>query len=157
MKTNAGGGDYTGLPTKPIQHRTRTVPEGLPWDQLTDQYVAAGGQVDAGVWPKHNGKVTILGTQAKSHKLLHTVIEAEGDDYETTLAQGEPKAAASRAQLTPAQQRTVALEYRQGGTIQGLADKHGVSFTAIRTALRKQNEPTRSRGEAQRLRYGGAA
>ena len=55
---NAGGGDWLDLPTQPIQHRGRRLPEGLPWAQINEEYVAAGGQVDAGVW--HKGKVQIV-------------------------------------------------------------------------------------------------
>jgi hypothetical protein len=152
---NAAGGDYQGLPTGPVLHRGGRKAEGLPWDQINADYVARGGQVDADVWPKV-GKVRLIGNRGGSRKDLHTWEEADQDiDYDNTLSQGTPNVSVqtSRALLTDADQRKVALRYRHGENIQELADAFDVSISAIRTALNKQGEPIRSRNEAQRLRY----
>lgn len=151
MKANAGGGDWLDLPTRPVQHRGRTLPEGLPWGEITDQYVAAGGQVDAGVWPKHGGQVRLVQSGSRGADRVHTVEERTAD-YDSPLAQGAPTVASNRAALSPAKQRDAAFLYRKGATIAGLADVFGVSVTSIRTALKNTNEPIRSKNEAQRAR-----
>jgi hypothetical protein len=149
--TNAGGGDWLDLPTRPVQHRGRRLPEGLPWGEITDQYVASGGQVDAGVWPKHSGTVRLVESGKRGADRVHT-IEERTADYDSLLTQGTPTVASNRAALAPAKQRDVAFLYRRGATIAGLADAFGVSVTSIRTALKNTNEPIRSRNEAQRAR-----
>jgi len=149
---NAGGGDWLDLPTTPIPHRSARKPEGLPWDRINEAYVASGGQVDAGVWPKHGGKVQVVGNRALRHG-IHTFVEGEGD-RDNTLAQGTPKRPLGRPLLSEADQRKVALRYRKGESKRGLADSLGVSLSAIQTALRHAGEPIRTRAEAQRVRAG---
>lgn len=152
MKANAGGGDWLDLPTRPVQHRGRVIPQGLPWDEITAAYVAADGQVDAGVWPKHSGTVRLVESGKRGADRVHTVEERTAD-YDSPLAQGTPTAPSNRAALSPAKQRDAAFLYRKGATIAGLADVFGVSVTSIRTALKNTNEPIRSKNEAQRARH----
>ena len=151
MTANAGGGDWLDLPTTPIQHRGARKPEGLPWDRINEAYVASGGQVDAGVWPKHGGKVQVVGNRAMRHG-IHTFVEGEGGDRDNTLAQGSPRRPLGRPLLSEADQRKVALRYRKGESVRALGESLGVSVSAIQTALRHAGEPIRSRGEAQRAR-----
>ncbi|MFC5268431.1 hypothetical protein ACFPJ1_40530 [Kribbella qitaiheensis] len=142
---NAGGGDWFDLPTRPVQHRGNRKPEGLPWTELTEQYVARGGQVDAGVW--HKGKVQVVEGGGRGKDRVHSyAIDGEYDDT-NTLANAVPaKVRNTTRVLDDAQQKQVCLRYRRGATLQECADAFGVSTTAIQTALRNNNEPVRPRG-----------
>lgn len=78
---NAGGGDYQGLPTKPVKHRNAPRPGGLDWAALDANYVANGGILDPDVWPKTAGKVVLRGTKSRNRDVLHTVEEVTDADY----------------------------------------------------------------------------
>lgn len=78
-----GGRDWDrGLPTvdAPARHQSRPKHTGLPWDQITADYTARGGQVDADVWPKAGGTVHVIGGNGKSRHRVHSWVEA--DEYD---------------------------------------------------------------------------
>ena len=143
--TLAGGGDWLDLPTRPVQHRGNRKPEGLPWGEITDQYVAAGGQVDAGVW--HKGNVQVVEGGGRGKDRVHTyAIETDYDDTNTLANSVPAKVRNTTRTLDDTQQKQVCLRYRRGASIRELAEALGVSATAIQTALRNNNEQTRPRG-----------
>lgn len=155
---NAAGDDYTGLPTQPVQYRGARKHTGLPWNELTEQYLARGGQVDASVWPKTGGRVVIVGGNANSSRAnMHTFVEA--DEYDEPNTQVTPKVRPPQNQplLSDTDQRKVALRYRAGESIRALAAAFNVTTSAIQTALRHQGEPTRTTAEANRLRTRSAS
>ena len=159
---HVGGGDYQGLPTTPVRYSGRPKTSTIDWDQITENYVARGGQVDASVWPNHGKVVVIGGTANSSRANIHTFTEAEGDDYEydNSLAQPAPERGPRRRNeplLSEADQRKVARRYRAGESIRSLGEAFNVTTSAIQTALRHQHEPTRSRNEMNRRRTRSAS
>lgn len=153
---NAGGGDYTGLPTKPIKHRGRNLPEGLPWGQITDDYVAAGGQVDAGVW--HAGPVRVVAAGRRGSDRIHTFVE---DERYAETASPAPKRVTRpvkkaaprtpRATLTDAQRAEIAKRYVAGEHMPELAAAFGVGVGSVSWALKVHGVKTRSQAEARAL------
>lgn len=160
---NAGGGDYTGLPTKPIKHRGRNLPEGLPWGQITDDYVAAGGQVDAGVW--HTGPIRVVAAGRRGSDRIHTFVE---DERYAESASPAPKrgarhrkpvppdsvaapAAKPRATLSDAQRAEIAKRYVAGEHMPELAAAFGVGVGSVSWALKVHGVKTRSQAEARAL------
>lgn len=160
---NAGGGDYQGLPTTPIQHRGRQLPEGLPWQQITDEYVAAGGQVDAGVW--HKGRVQIVQAGNRGSERIHTF--AIDDDYKPAAAPASKRGARHRkpvaadskpapkprtARLSDEQKREVATRYSGGDSMSVLSKVYGVPVSSINWALKQNGVKSRTPLEAGALR-----
>jgi hypothetical protein len=157
---NAGGGDWLDLPTTPVKHRGRATPQGLPWGEITDGYVAAGGQVDASVWGTVQGKVRIVGGEGMSRHRVHTWVE--GDTYqEPATPTRKPAARPRRAgAVQPGPTRRldidlrpeVARRYNEGETITELAKHYNVATGSITFALKKMGVQTRSPKEAWGLR-----
>lgn len=163
---NAGGGDYTGLPTKPIKHRGRTIPQGLPWAELTANHVAAGGQVDAKVW--HKGNVKVIEAGRRGSERIHTFVE---DEHYQESASPAPKrgarhrkpvqpdsvtAAAAKPRVTrlsDEQKREVAKRYSEDlDSMSVLAKVYGVPVSSINWALKQNGVKTRTPTEAGALR-----
>lgn len=157
-KTQLVGDDYLGLPTRPVRYRGARKGSTVDWDQIEQDYIARGGQVDASVWPNH-GKVVVIGGSANSSRAnIHTFTEATGDDYDNPLAQPAPQQRRTVRKLSDDQCRAIALRYRNDqASIRELADEYSVSTSAIHTALRFAGEPTRSVVEANRLRTRSAS
>jgi hypothetical protein len=157
MTINAGGGDWLDLPTTPIQHRGARKPEGLPWDRINEAYVASGGQVDAGVWPKHNGKVQVVGNRALRHG-IHTFVEGAGYSEPAALKRAaRPKKTATASKprevkVKPEDRAEIARRYEAGESITALGKAYGVNDGSIGYAIRKMGVETRSRAEAWRMR-----
>lgn len=162
---NAGGGDWLDLPTTPVPHRGRTIPEGLPWGQLTDNYVAAGGQVDAGVWPK--GKVQVIQAGRRGSDRVHTF--AIDDSYQETPSPAPKRGARHRKPVQPdsviapapkprvtrlsdEQKREVAKRYSNGDSMSVLSKVYGVPVSSINWALKQNGVKTRTPTEAGALR-----
>lgn len=157
---HVGGGDYQGLPTTPVKYRDKPSRTGIDWDQVRDNYLANGGQIDDTVWPKIKGEVVVMGARGRTHRSYHTIEEADGTDfnYDNQLAQGAPKQRRTTRALDDDQCRAIALKYRRDQvSIRDLADEYHVSTSAIHTALRHVGEPTRSVAEANRLRTKSAS
>lgn len=150
------GGDYQGLPTEPVRYRGREHQSTINWVAIDAEYIANGGAVDPTVWPEASGKVFMVGTKSRNHRILSTREEANGDGYQhdNVLAHEKPKQRGTTRHFTDDQCREIALKYRNSTqvTIRSLADEYGVSTSAIHTALRHVGEPTRSVAEANRLR-----
>jgi hypothetical protein len=163
---NAGGGDYQGLPTTPVRYRSRSKASSIDWDQITEQYVAAGGQVDASVWPNH-GKVVVIGGTANSSKAnIHTFTEA--GEYDEPA--GAPSTRQKRKRTTtatsstrrvikvPAEKRPeIARRYHEGESVPVLAKAYDVSEGSIRYAIQKAGGQIRSKREASALYFGSAS
>lgn len=163
---NAGGGDYTGLPTKPIKHRGRAIPQGLPWGELTDQYVAAGGAVDGTVWPKGRSQIVQAGRRGSDR--VHTF--AIDDQYEETASPAPKRGARHRKPVQPdlvtaaaakprvtrlsdEQKREVAKRYSEDlDSMSVLAKVYGVPVSSINWALKQNGVKTRTPTEAGALR-----
>lgn len=151
-----GGRDWNrGLPSSeaPARHTARRAKRtGLPWDQITADYEARGGRVDAGVWPKTSGKVTVVGGEGMSRHRVHTFAEADADDfdYDQPLANPAPAKTPRKttARLTSDQAAKVCTRYEDGASIRDLCTEFNVSHTAIQTALRNGGIQTRARGGA---------
>jgi hypothetical protein len=146
---NAAGGDYQGLPTTPVRHRGRKQHTGLDWDALTDNYTARGGQVDASVWPKANGKVVIVGGTANSSKAnIHTFTETDEYDEPQATKPARPKRTGNhpQAKLTLEQRPEIARRYRDGESLTVLAKAYGVAVTTIRNTLEREGVETRRAG-----------
>jgi hypothetical protein len=156
---NAAGGDYQGLPTTPIKHRGAKKHTGLNWDQVTANYMARGGQVDASVWPKH-GKVVVVGGSANSSRAnIHTFIEnAEYDETASAapMRVTRPKRKANPgsgrpSKLTPEQRIEIGRRYQAGESLTQLAKAYGVVVTTITNTLAALQIPTRNRVEAGKV------
>ena len=163
-KTELVGDDYPGLPTRPVQYRGARKHEGLPWDQITEQYQARGGQVDASVWPKTNGKVVLVGGNANSSRAhLHSF--AEASEYDEPAAPKPARVKKPRArktttsvvpriyQVQPEQRPEIARRYAAGESIPVLAKAYAVSEGSIRYAIQKAGGQTRSKKEAAALKF----
>lgn len=168
-KTELAGDDYQGLPTTPVRYRGVPKPVGIDWDQVNTDYLAAGGQVDASVWPKH-GKVTIIGGSANSSKAnIHTFTEASA--YTEPALKPESKAKPARKprtrkiatatsampqvyQVQPEQRPEIARRYAEHETIATLAKAYDVSEGSIRYAIERAGGRIRSKKEAAALRLG---
>lgn len=151
------GGDYQGLPTKPVQYRQPNRPTGLDWDAINANYAANGGQLDPSVWPKVKGEVVVMGIRAtRSHRVIHTIEEHSGADYDHDNPLGQATRAkrhSTTRRFSDDECRAISLKYRdQQASIRELADEYGVSASAIQTALRFTGERARSRAETNRLR-----
>lgn len=143
---NAGGGDYQGLPTSAVKYRRTRKGSSIDWDRITADYIAAGGQVDASVWP-NNGKVVVTGgSNARSSRVnVHTFTEASEYD--------EP-AAPKRAQvgkLSPIQRQAIGNRYRDGESLNQLAKAYSVTVTTITKTLAALEIPTRNRAQAGKV------
>lgn len=155
---NAAGGDYHGLPTAPVQYRGRRQHTGLDWDALNEQYTARGGQVDASVWPKTNGRVVVLASNARSSsRNVHSF--AEADEYDETASAApmrvtRPTRGGTQpgAKLTHEQRVTLGRRYTDGESLPELAKDYGVSVTLVAKILKALEVPTRSRIEAGKVR-----
>jgi hypothetical protein len=152
---NAGGGDWLDLPTAPVQHRGGPKHVGLPWQRITEEYVAAGGQVDAGVW--HKGKVKIIEGGRRGIDRIHTYVE--GGDYNESSAPraARPKKTATASKpreykVKPEDRPEIARRYQAGESISALARAFDAPDGSISFALRKMSVQTRSRAEAGQLR-----
>lgn len=166
-KTELVGDDYLGLPivgqriTRPSGYSGKPKASGLPWDQITDEYVARGGQVDASVWPKTSGPVVQVGGNANSSRAnLHTFTEAveytEPSAAPMRVRRPRPKrtatSATQRALKVPVEKRAeIADRYAKGETIPGLAVAYNVSAGSIRYAINKAGGTIRSKKEAAAL------
>lgn len=160
MKANAGGGDWLDLPTRPVQHRGRTLPEGLPWGEITDQYVASGGQVDAGVWGRTE-KVRVIESGRRGSDRVHTF--AERNDYQESAApKPRPRRApAKRATarrvkrtLTDEQRAEIAKRYIGGESMNILSAAFEVGIGSIFWALKVHGVKSRTPIAAAALRFG---
>lgn len=158
MKANAGGGDYQGLPTAPIKHRGRTLPEGLPWAEINEQYVASGGQVDAGVWGRTE-KVRVIESGRRGSDRVHTFAEREG--YVEPAAPKAKRAPAKRAtarrvkrSLTDEQRAEIAKRYVAGESMPALVAAFNVGLGSIAWALKVHGVKSRKPVDAAALRYG---
>jgi hypothetical protein len=168
-KTQLAGDDYQGLPTTPVRYRGAPKPIGIDWEQVTADYIAAGGQVDASVWPRH-GKVVVIGGSANSSKAnIHTFTEAT--EYGEPAA--EPKqakkprvrkprtrkaATATSAmpqvyQVQPEQRPEIRRRYEQGESGPALARAYDVSEGSIRYAIEAAGGRLRSKSEAAALKF----
>lgn len=157
---NAGGGDWLDLPTRAVQHRGRAIPQGLPWGELTDQYVARGGQVDAGVWGKTD-KVRVIQSGRRGSDRVHTFAEREG--YQETAA---PKARAKRpavkratarrtkTTVTDEQRAEIAKRYINGESMNALSAAFKVGLGSVAWALKAHGVKSRTPVEAAALRFG---
>lgn len=151
---NAGGGDWLDLPTQPIQHRGGKRPEGLPWAQITEDYVARGGQVDAGVW--HQGKVQIVESGRRGKDRVHTYTERGG--YQEPAAPVRPprkRAAAKRTvpaapkrSLTDEQRAEIVERYAAGENMPSLARAYDVGVGSVAWALRHVKIRSHAEGRA---------
>jgi uncharacterized protein (DUF433 family) len=157
-----GGRDWDrGLPTPdaPARHQPRPKHTGLPWEQIDADYTARGGQVDADVWP-NAGKVIVIGGEGLSRHRVHSWVEAEPETFEYDQPLANPtttksaKPGATTAKLSPERAKRACARYRDGLTIQEVADEFLVSFTAIRTALKNHSEPIRDRVTSKQIRAG---
>jgi hypothetical protein len=160
VKANAGGGDWLDLPTRPVQHRGRALPEGLPWGEITDQYVAAGGQVDAGVWGRTE-KVRVIESGGRGSDRVHTF--AERSDYQETAAPKPKRAPAKRATerrvkrtLTDEQRAEIARRYVAGESMNTLSAAFGVGIGSISWAMKVHGVKSRTPVAAAALRFGKA-
>lgn len=169
-KTQLAGDDYQGLPTTPVRYRGAPKPVGIDWDQITENYLAHGGQVDASVWPKH-GNVVIIGGSANSSKAnIHTFTEATeyGEPAAEPKQAKKPRARKPRTrktatatsampriyQVQPEQRPEIARRYAEHETIAGLAKAYDVSEGSIRYAIERAGGRIRSKKEAAALRVG---
>lgn len=157
---HVGGGDYQGLPTTPVRYSGRPKTSTIDWDQITENYVARGGQVDASVWPNHGKVVVIGGTANSSRANIHTFTEAEEYD-EPQATRTRPRraktatSASRRVIKVPAEQRPeIARRYENGESVIALAKAYGVSEGSIRYAVQKAGVTIRSKTEAAALRFG---
>jgi uncharacterized protein (DUF433 family) len=153
---HVGGGDYQGLPTTPVRHRGRRQGSSIDWDQITENYIARGGQVDASVWPKHGKVVVIEGGARSSSASMHSFVEADDSEYtEPATRTRRPKPAPTstpRVIKVPAEQRAeIGRRYAAGESTQALARAYGVSEGSIRYAIKKADVPMRSSKEAAAL------
>jgi hypothetical protein len=158
-KTELVGDDYTGLPTRPLRYRGAPKPVGIDWDKVTADYIAAGGQVDASVWPRH-GKVVVIGGSANSSKAnIHTFTEAT--EYgEAQAPKRTPRRRSSTPKpgyrppekLTVEQRITVGRRYTNGESLSELSRDYSVAVNTIVKTLKVLKVPTRSPAEAGRLR-----
>jgi len=160
VKANAGGGDWLALPTRPVQHRGRAIPEGLPWGEITEQYVASGGQVDAGVWGRTE-KVRVIESGRRGSDRVHTFSENEG--YQESAA---PKVKAKRAPakrvterrvkrtLTDEQRAEIARRYVAGESMNALVAAFEVGLGSVAWALKAHGVKSRTPVEAAALRFG---
>jgi hypothetical protein len=160
---NAGGGDWLDLPTKPVPHRGRTIPLGLPWAELTANHVAAGGQVDSGVW--HKGNVKVIEAGRRGSERIHTFVE---DEHYQESASPAPKrgarhrkpvqpdsvtaaAAKPRVTLSDEARAEIASRYAAGEHMPELAAAFGVGVGSVSWALKIHGVKTRSQAEARAL------
>jgi hypothetical protein len=150
---NAGGGDWLDLPTQPIQHRGGKRPEGLPWAQITEAYIANNGHVDPNVW--HQGKVQIVESGRRGKDRVHTYTERGG--YQEPAAPAKPprKRAAKRTEpaapkrsLTDAQRAEIVERYAAGENMPGLAKAYDVGVGSIAWALRHVKTRSHAEGRA---------
>jgi hypothetical protein len=166
---HVGGGDYQGLPTTAVKYRGATRRSSIDWDQITEQYVAAGGQVDASVWPQH-GKVVVIGSNSarSSRANIHSFEEAT--EYKEPAAPKDKPAKKPRArkkaatsamptiyQVQPEQRPEIRRRYEALETIADIALDLDVSAGSIRYAIEKAGGRIRSKKEAAALRLGNAS
>jgi hypothetical protein len=155
-KTELVGDDYEGLPTRPVTYRGRRQQSSVDWDQITADYIARGGQVDASVWPKH-GKVIVIGGSANSSRAnLHSFTEA--NEYDEPAAPSRTRTSKTATTATPrkisvpAEQRPeIASRYTNGESTQALAKAYGVSEGSIRYAIKATGTRIRTKKEAFEL------
>lgn len=154
------GADDWRVPTKPVKHRGRSIPEGLPWAEIDERYVAAGGQVDAGVWPK-TGNVKVIQSGRRGSDRVHTFSENEA--YQETAApkpkakrQPAKRATARRTKVTVTdeQRAEIARRYVAGESMSALVAAFGVGLGSIAWALKAHGVKSRTPVEAAALRYG---
>lgn len=167
-KTELAGDDYQGLPTTPVRYRGAPKPVGIDWDKVTADYLAAGGQVDASVWPKH-GKVTIIGGSANSSKAnIHTFTEATEHHEPAAEPKQAKKPRARKArtrktptatsampqvyQVQPEQRPEIARRYADGESMLALAAAYDVTPGSIRFAIQKAGGKIRTKSEAAALK-----
>jgi hypothetical protein len=151
---NAAGGDYQGLPTTPVQYRGATKHAGLPWNRITEEYVARGGRVDDTVWPGHNGKVVVIAGNARSSgRNLHTFVEH--DDYEepaytepatAPMRVTRPKRPSTPGKLTLEQRAEIGRRYKDHESLTTLAKAYGVTVTTISKTIARQGIEARRPG-----------
>lgn len=166
---HVGGGDYQGLPVTPVRYRGAPKRCSIDWDQITENYVAAGGQVDASVWPQH-GKVVVIGSNSarSSRANIHSFEEAteykepvEPKDKPAKKPRARKKAAASAMptiyQVQPEQRPEIRRRYEALETIADIALDLNVSAGSIRYAIEKAGGRIRSKKEAAALRTGAAS
>lgn len=158
MTTNAGGGDWLDLPTRPVQHRGRTLPEGLPWAEITDQYVASGGQVDAGVWGRTE-KVRVIQSGRRGSDRVHTFVE--NGEYVEPVAPKAKRAPAKRlterrvkVTVTDEQRAEIAKRYVAGESMNALAAAFSVGLGSVAWALKVHGVKSRTPVAAAALRFG---
>ena len=146
-KTELVGDDYTGLPTRPAQYRGAPKPTGLPWNEITEGYVANGGQVDPSVWRKRNVEL-VTGTSASSRRAVHTFETPDDYDEHAEPEQRRATGTGSRkpVKLTDAKRIEIGNRYIDGEGLVSLADAFDVSVTTIRTTLGRLEIQTRPAG-----------
>lgn len=138
-KTQLVGDDYQGLPTAPVRYRGAPKRCSIDWDQITADYIARGGQVDASVW--HKGKVVVIEGGARSSSAsLHSFVEATDDEYaEPAQPARKPRSKADyqrkphrpNSKLTDEQRAEIRRRRANGATLTVLADDYGVAINTI--------------------------
>lgn len=162
---HVGGGDYQGLPTKPVRYSGKSRRNGIDWDAISASYAAHGGESDPSVWPGYSGPVVIVGGSANSSRAnIHTFVES--DEYD------EPKAPAPRPKrakrpanpgsgqprkLTAEQRAQLGRRYHFGEGLLELSKAYDVSVTTVTNVLKELGVPTRSNGRPAKVRTEGVA
>lgn len=162
-ETQLVGDDYQGLPTQTVKYRSKPKGSSIDWDQITENYIARGGQVDASVWPNH-GKVIVSGSNSarSSRANIHTFTEVEDGEYkEPRQPAARPKRAKTpgsgrRTSLTKAQQEQLGRRYKFGESFMELAKAYSVSETTVANILKALEIPTRRQTVIAKHRRSGA-
>lgn len=158
---HVGGGDYQGLPITAVKYRDKPSRTGIDWDQVRDNYLANGGQIDDSVW--HQGKVVVIGSNSarSSRANIHSFEEVSDYTEPTTEPEAKPRRKTTpsktnpSAKLTPDQRVQIGRRYRFGESLMELAKAYGVTVTTITKTLAAQGVPTRTRQEAGKVRREG--
>ena len=139
-KTQLVGDDYQGLPTQTVRYRGKPKGSSIDWDQITENYIARGGQVDASVWPNHGKVVVIGGTANSSRANIHSFTEAEDGEYtEPANPARKPRSTADfkrkpyrpNSKLTDEQRAEIRRRRAAGETLTALAEAYSVAVNTI--------------------------
>lgn len=151
---HVGGGDYQGLPTKPVQYQGKPRGSSIDWDQIREGYIANGGHVDDTVWTNPAKVEVIEGGATSSRAAVHTFELAENYEEHVAPRQRRPKNTETVPriyQVQPEQRPEIARRYAAGESIPGLAKVYGVSDGSIRYAIKATGTPIRTKKEAAEL------
>lgn len=168
---HVGGGDYQGLPTTPVKYRDKPSRTGIDWDQVRDNYLANGGQLDDSVW--HQGKVVVIGSNSARSSRANIHSFEEVSDYTEPATEPQPKPKRTRArkktetatsvlpriyQVQPEQRPEIRRRYEQDlESVPVLARAYDVSEGSIQYAIKAAGGRLRSKKEAAALNRDRAA